>query len=137
MGDVIISTAISVMFARKLLALHFETIAMQMAVSSQPASSSQCSSSKELAIATKSTLLTCVAVFTSEFAVILTSLSEIGHIWFAADCIVNTWCILLIFKQYAPIYDRMCGLFQRIITQRLLQCYSCHCCCPIESASAS
>lgn len=85
-----------------------------------------------LKVALNSTILSFVALIASELTIILMTLTGFGHIWMALDSMVNGWCVLLIFKQYNAIFDRMCCLCKRVITIPFMSCYSCHCCCPIR-----
>lgn len=144
--DLTFCISISVMFTRRLLALHVQTTTQVIAGNThiETGSSTQSGthvseSSKEsatssisLSIASKSTLLSCVALITSELAIFGTAATGLFGLFLSLDCMVNSWCIMLIFKPYDQIFQSICCLGQRLIGMRFLACYSCHCCCRIH-----
>ena len=132
-ADLSFCTSISVMFTRRLLALHVQNTAETVIAGDVNQIAKQSTdASVTLGIASKSTLLSCVALITSEVAIFCSMSTGITHLWLALDCMVNCWCIILMFKPYDAIFKRMCCLCQRVIGMRFLSCYSCHCCCRIQ-----
>ena len=80
----------------------------------------------------KSTLLTFIALTTSEICLVLAGVLELEALWTSIDSMVNCWCVMLIFAIHRKIYRIGCERLQnKIITSQCISCCSCNCCCPI------
>merc|ERR1719150_1635367 len=84
-------------------------------------------SSTTVKLARKSTILSLVALITSEMTLICIALTKIPQIWLPLDGAINSWCIMLIFYQHAAIYDKMCCGCNKTVSIKCLACYSCNC----------
>lgn len=82
-------------------------------------------------ILTKSTLLTFIALLSTQFTLISIALLGSGAVFGCLDSIINGWCCMLMFASYGNIYSKklLCGKLEKLITIRCLSCYSCNCCC--------
>ena len=125
-SDLTICTVISVLFARRLLMLHVSCTEKQTAEISIPQKTSNANDSA-LEVIRKSTLLSLVALLTTELSLAL-MVFGVTQLWISMDCMVNCWCILLIFRLHDRIFQSLCCLCQRCIGVRCLSCYSCNCC---------
>jgi len=132
-GDFIFCTSIQVMFTRRLLALNMQTVANRIDGTDSTTAPSATVETKTMKIARKSTVLTVVALISSELALCCIVLTKIVHIWLAVDCVINGWCIMLIFQVHSRMFDAMCCLCHTLVDTRCLSCYSCHCCCRIQN----
>ena len=127
LSDICIVSVISILLSRRLLALHF-----QIMQSNLTNTKNENNMDSTLQIVRKSALLTFIALFSTEISLILTSAVGATGLWLALDCIVNAWCVMLIFSAYSKVYKIMCGCCKNCISMRCLACYSCHCLCPIQ-----
>ena len=133
LGDLVISTTISVMFVRRLLAFDIKTKSSQIAAMPDTATEKDRErKSSSLRTARKSTILGLVGLITSEIAIICIAVTDLPHLWLPMDAVINSWGIMLIFHEYASIYNTMCCCCDRAVSVRCLSCYSCHCCCRIH-----
>ena len=80
----------------------------------------------------KSTLLTFIALVSSEICLLLAGILEVEALWTSIDTMVNCWCVMLIFAAHRDLYKLGCEKLQhKIITIRCISCCSCNCCCAI------
>merc|ERR1719242_68232 len=103
--DIVIATSISVMFSRRLLALHVQTTSIQMTPipsnsTTAGATSADTDSSTTVKLARKSTILSIVALITSEMTLICFAVTKIPQIWLPLDAAINSWCVMLIFHEH-------------------------------------
>merc|ERR1711902_160910 len=115
-------TLISILFSRRLLFLNLYV------------KSNENVSKDDIlwGILVKSTMLTFIALITTETSLILMMVLGVSTIWISIDCMVNCWCIMLMFAVHKPLYFKMCGRLEPLISNKCLLCYSCHCCCKID-----
>lgn len=83
-------------------------------------------------ILTKSTLLTFVALFSTQLQLSLAGIIGLNAPLSAIDSVINGWCCMLMFSRYHHIYSKMCGKMEKCITINCLSCWSCNCCCELE-----
>ena len=86
-----------------------------------------------LKILRKSTLLTFIALITTELSLILSGAFGATPIWVGFDCMVNGWCIILMFVFHSKLYKGLCCCFEKCITVRCLECCSCYYCFDIAA----
>ena len=160
-GDVLISTVISILFARRMLLLNASlhenapiqrtpsTLSMDSNVSHSVKSMKSLSTSRKSShghgvfetilddstwtMLQRSTLLTFITLFTSQIAIGLGAVLKLEALWTAVDSMVNCWCVMLIFVVHDGFYNKCCGKMQnKIVTVGFMRCWSCNCCCRIS-----
>ena len=153
-GDITICTIISILFSRRLLVINL-TLKQNTKMMPQSTASNdnigKVVENKERKstildviqqdttwrVLTKSTLLSFIALFTTEMSLILSGiLIEYASIWCAIDTVINCWCVLLMFATHNGLYFVMCRKCEKCINVGWLSCYSCHCCCKIQTIHA-
>eukprot|EP00488_Nonionellina_sp_1-RS-2012_P003108 TRINITY_DN6347_c0_g1_i1.p1 TRINITY_DN6347_c0_g1~~TRINITY_DN6347_c0_g1_i1.p1 ORF type:complete len:131 (-),score=22.31 TRINITY_DN6347_c0_g1_i1:202-594(-) len=89
-----------------------------------------------LSILRKSTFLTYIAIFSTQILIMIGAIFEIGAILASIDCVINAWCIMLIFNRYQSLYDRLCGQCEGRLTIGCLAFCACTCCCDITDGKS-
>ena len=158
-SEYILSLVISATFARKLLTLNLTTVDNEMRDIMRKASSPRAhmkvhpghgqfvnsvSTTFEIKgmkfgideqdatykVLTKSTLLTFIALLSTQLQLLVTGLIGLRGMLSCIDTVINGWCVMLMFARYSHIYDKFgCMKMEKCVTIKCLSCYSCNYCC--------
>ena len=118
--DIIWCTTISILFSRRLLSLHLETM-----------TTSNNDNTKIKRVLKRSTLLTTIALFTTSLSLVIAGILGLSGMWISSDSMVNCWCIMLMFRFYDKIYIICCNRMEFCVSINCLKYYSCNCFCTI------
>eukprot|EP01084_Bolivina_argentea_P258163 435124_1 len=124
-GDFVICTVISILFSRRLLLLN---MALNFDDKTFNISREDCTWD----ILLKSSILTFIALFTTQISLILMIVIGVSTMWVSIDSIINIWCIMLMFSVHTSLYSKICSKAESCISYKCLLCYSYHCCYPIK-----
>ena len=83
-------------------------------------------------ILTKSTLLTFIALFSTQLQLSIVGIVGLNAPFSALDSVINGWCCMLMFARYNYIYIKLCGKMEKCITIKCLSCWSCNCCFELQ-----
>ena len=84
-------------------------------------------------ILTKSTLLTLIAILSTQSCLITTGIIGSNAMWACIDSVINGWCCMLMFVTYNNLYSKLCWKMEQCVTIRCLSCYSCnYWCCELQ-----
>ena len=133
-GDFIICTVISIIFARRLLLLNIGLIWKKQELSKKDGNDvidtmyDTMVDDSMWELLSKSTILSFVALFTTEISLICIGLLGWATFWGGINSMVDSWCIILMFVNYKRLYFVICGKLERLVTLNCLSCYSCDLC---------
>ena len=136
--DLICCISISILFARRLLSIKINTVnhaSVDSLESNQNVQNNICDAMQDdvtRKILKRSTLLTSIALFTTTLSLLFSAVLGLTAMWIALDMMVNSWCIILMFKPYHGIYIICCGKMENCVGIKCLRYYSCNCCCSIS-----
>merc|ERR1719242_1175347 len=83
-------------------------------------------------IMVKSTVLTFVAMVSTQITIILCWILGIPTLWLALDSVINSWCMILIFDLYDELfnlYPRCCCLCEKVVSYYCIAACACNCFC--------
>eukprot|EP01084_Bolivina_argentea_P077210 139996_1 len=81
------------------------------------------------------TWLSFIALFSSQFSILMSIILGLGAVWVIIDSAINGWCVLFTFTQnnnkcYGIIYNKL--LMNICMGYKCLLCYSCDCICKVN-----
>ena len=143
-NDALLSLIISVLFARRLLSLSFQLEVTKISNNLQIKSGDDKTRSRTRSrsgsktttavldkgtwnVLKKSTLLTFIALITTQITMILCIIFGEEYIWLGLDTIINSYCIILMFSVHGNLYKYQCQKtrLENCITIKCLACYAC------------
>eukprot|EP01084_Bolivina_argentea_P207948 354691_1 len=119
-GDYLICTLMQVAVSRRLLLLIMNSKTQNKAIN--------VSNDLIIRILTKSTILTFIALLSTELSLLLMGSIGLTTLWVSLDSMINCWCVFTMFAVHKKLYLNICGKLESIISYKCLLCCSCHCC---------
>ena len=87
---------------------------------------------KTFKILIKSTLLTFVALISTQVQLGISGIIGLNSVLAVIDSVINGWCCVLMFAKYDHVYTKLCKKMEKCITIQCLSCYSCDYCCTLN-----
>ena len=135
--DFVICNLMTVVYCRKLLIFwqrlntRYLTEPASNAQNPNPNTPNLDADTKYYNIMVKSTVLTFIASISTQSTFIFVYIMGISSMWCAMDCIVISWCLILIFDLYDNLFNLYafcCGLCEKLLCYHCILFYSCHYC---------